>query len=311
MRDPYLYKDIDVMKNKLNIKNQEKLESAEAALTLSKLLQITDFENGSFTIEKLKSIHKHIFGDIYEWGGEFRKVNIEKSERVLNGLSVKYSDHRNVEKDAKKVIDKLNSGNNWSNLSLEQKAEKLSKLTAELWRVHCFREGNTRTTITFIELFAKSKGIEIDKTLLKSNSAYVRDSLVLSSIDEYSQGEYLTRIIKDSIVPIQGDNIRKKIIDIYIKKFPAIKNISDKAAKILDKLNVEHGKNLSIQEIKELYNKAGKKLECTYNDKELQEFRNLTDVVEELKKSKLKLNQDQAHEKSKLEKSKDIELMDL
>lgn len=308
MRDPYLYKDINVMKNKLNIKEQEKLESAEAAITLSKLLQITDFENGSFNIKKLKSINKHIFGDIYEWAGEFRKMNIEKSERVLNGLSVKYSDYKNVEKDAEKVIDKLNSVNNWSKLSLDQQAEKLSKLTAELWRVHCFREGNTRTTITFIELFAKSKGIEIDKTLLKNNSSYVRDSLVLYSIDEYSEGEYLTRIIKDSIVPIQGDNIRKKIIDIYIKKFPAIKNISDKTAKIFDRLNVEHGKNLSIQEIKDLYKKAGTKIEGVYNSKELQEFRNLTDVMEDLKKAKLKLSQDQAHEKSKLQKLKDIEL---
>lgn len=308
MRDPYLYKDINVMKNKLNIKDKEKLESAEAAITVSKLLQITDFENGSFSIEKLKAIHRHIFGDIYEWAGEFRKMNIEKSERVLNGLSIKYSDYRNVEKDAKKIIDKFNSVNNWSKLSLDQQAEKLSKLTAELWRVHCFREGNTRTTITFIELFAKSKGIEIDKTLLKNNSSYVRDSLVLSSIDEYSEGEYLTRIIKDSIVPIQGDNLRKRIIDVYIKKFPAIKNISHKTAKILDKLNREHGKNLSIQEVKDLYKKAGKKLEGIYDDKELQEFKNLTDVIEDLKKAKLKLNQDQAHEKSKLQKLKDIEL---
>ncbi|WP_394885018.1 Fic/DOC family protein [Clostridium butyricum] len=309
MRDPYLYKDIDVMKNKLNIKDQEKLESAEAAITVSKLLQITDFENGSFNIEKLKAIHKYIFGDIYEWAGEFRKMNIEKSERVLNGLSVKYSDYRNVEKDAEKVIDKLNSVNNWSNLSLDQQAEKLSNFTAELWRVHCFREGNTRTTITFIELFAKSNGIEINKTLLKNNSAYVRDSLVLSSIDEYSESQYLTRIIKDTIQPIQGDNIRKKIIDVYIKRFPAIKNISEKTAKILNDLNIKHGKNLSIQEIKDLYNKAGKKLESVYDNNDLQEFKNLTQVIDDLKNAKLKLNQEQIHEKSQLyNKSKNIEL---
>lgn len=309
MRDPYLYKDIDVMKNKLNIKDQEKLESAEAAITVSKLLQITDFENGSFNIEKLKAIHKYIFGDIYEWAGEFRKMNIEKSERVLNGLSVKYSDYKNVEKDAEKVIDKLNSVNNWSNLSLDQQAEKLSNLTAELWRVHCFREGNTRTTITFIELFAKSNGIEINKTLLKNNSAYVRDSLVLSSIDEYSESQYLTRIIKDTIQPIQGDNIRKKIIDVYIKRFPAIKNISEKTAKILNDLNIKHGKNLSIQEIKDLYNKAGKKLESVYDNNDLQEFKNLTQIIDDLKNAKLKLNQEQIHEKSQLyNKSKNIEL---
>ena len=144
---------------------------------------------------------------------------------------------------------------------------------------------------------------------MKNNSAYVRDSLVLSSIDEYSESQYLTRIIKDTIQPIQGDNIRKKIIDVYIKRFPAIKNISEKTAKILNDLNIKHGKNLSIQEIKDLYNKAGKKLESVYDNNDLQEFKNLTQVIDDLKNAKLKLNQEQIHEKSQLyNKSKNIEL---
>lgn len=311
MKDPYLYDDVAVMKNKLNIKDSERLEDAEAAITMSRLLKISElFGNGEFDIDKLQSIHKYIFGDIYEWAGEFRKINIEKSERVLNGLSVKYSDHKNIKIDANKVIKKLNNIN-WEKLSLEQQAEKLAKLTAELWRVHCFREGNTRTTITFIELFAKSKGIELNKDLFKQHSGYVRDSLVLSSIDEYSDSEYLISIVKDSITPIQGEGLRRKIMNIYKKTFPGIKYISENTAKIINTLNKDAGKNLSIEEIKQIFNDLGKKLECHYSKEDLQEFKKLTDAMDDLRKSKLLLKQEEIHhkvvEQSKIKSSELLE----
>lgn len=212
MRDPYLYEDVEVLKNKLGIKNPKKLEDAEAAITLSNLLDVEKFEAGEFNIKKLKNIHKHIFGDIYEWAGEFRKVNIEKSEKVLYGLSVQYSPYESIEKDSKNAIDKFNRIK-WKELNLDEIAEKLSKCTAELWRVHCFREGNTRTTITFAEIFAKSKGITIDKQLLKDNSKYVRDSLVLSSIGQYSEYNHLIKIMKDSISIKKDINIDKTKYD--------------------------------------------------------------------------------------------------
>lgn len=40
----------------------------------------------------------------------------------------------------------------------------------------------------------------MNKSLLKENSAYVRDSLVKASDGMYSEYQYLTRIIKDAII---------------------------------------------------------------------------------------------------------------
>ena len=45
MRDPYLYEDVDVLRNKLNIKDQEVLDEAEAdyvTLTLRELVMKDD-----------------------------------------------------------------------------------------------------------------------------------------------------------------------------------------------------------------------------------------------------------------------------
>ncbi|MHB8125802.1 MAG: Fic family protein [Desulfitobacteriaceae bacterium] len=51
---------------------------------------------------------------------------------------------------------------NWKIFSLNEKAEALSKYMAELWKVHIFREGNTRTIVTFICQCTESIGIMLD-----------------------------------------------------------------------------------------------------------------------------------------------------
>ncbi|WP_459928776.1 Fic family protein [Desulfosporosinus burensis] len=47
---------------------------------------------------------------------------------------------------------------NWRRFSLNEKAEALSKYMAELWKVHIFREGNTRTIVTFVCQYTESIG---------------------------------------------------------------------------------------------------------------------------------------------------------
>ena len=34
------------------------------------------------------NIHRYLFGDIYDWAGQYRVINIEKRERLLGGRSV-------------------------------------------------------------------------------------------------------------------------------------------------------------------------------------------------------------------------------
>lgn len=199
MKDIYLYDDVDVMKNKLNIKNNADLEKAESGITAIKLLNIDEVLNKNFKFEHLKAIHKYIFEDIYEWAGNPRIVNIQKYEEVLPGTSgVEYCDYRRIEKEASRVIKEINEFD-WDNIDFEEVVENFAIKTAKLWQIHPFREGNTRTIITFMVQFAEIKGFNLDRELLKENSIYVRKALVLASIGEYSNFGNLIRILKDAI----------------------------------------------------------------------------------------------------------------
>ena len=71
----------------------------------------------------------------------------------------------------------------------------------ELWSIHPFREGNTRTCVTFLWHYLQAHNIEFHIELIRNNPMYVRDSLVMAN---YEQKEYLTRIITDAILGIKN-----------------------------------------------------------------------------------------------------------
>lgn len=200
MKDYYLYDDFPVLRNLLDIKDEKLLEEAESNITYVKLLDIDDKICGDvFDYQRIKDIHAYIFGDLYEWAGKERGINIVKGERVLGGDTVIYADTNSIETEMKAALKELNQVN-WEVLDISETAELFSKLIAKIWQIHPFREGNTRTIITFATQFAERHGFRMNKALLKDNSEYVRDALVKASDGMYSEYEYLIGIIQDAIL---------------------------------------------------------------------------------------------------------------
>ncbi len=200
MRDPYLYDDVPVLKNKLNIKDADRLQAAEADITFIKFLNIDKLNHGQeLDFNYVKSLHQHIFEDVYPFAGQTRKVQIYKPELVLGGDTIRYSQPDQIEEHAGNVINKMN-GINWRSLSLEDRSMEYTKNIAALWQVHPFREGNTRTTMTFASHFADRNGFPLDKQLFRENAAFVRNALVKASDGMYAEFQYLDKIMKDSMV---------------------------------------------------------------------------------------------------------------
>ena len=91
MRDPYLYDDANVLKNLADIKNSELLRKAEADITGLAMAAIYDYKYDKFNTETLQDIHRNIFGQIFDWAGEFRTIQMVKYEDVLGGDTVRYA----------------------------------------------------------------------------------------------------------------------------------------------------------------------------------------------------------------------------
>src|SRR3990170_8031791 len=71
-----------VLKNKLGIKRKREMDEAESVslkLALDMLLGMYD-EKHRFTAEDIRKMHKVWLGEIYDWAGEYRQVNISKGD---------------------------------------------------------------------------------------------------------------------------------------------------------------------------------------------------------------------------------------
>ncbi|MBS5064949.1 MAG: Fic family protein, partial [Hungatella hathewayi] len=181
MKDPYLYPHTELLKNLANIQDENMLSCMEAEYTSLRLAELVMKESAScFDFMALCEVHFYIFQDIYEWAGKKRVVNIEKAEPALGGISIEYSDWQEIEKDADEILDAMNQYP-WDTVSLEMCAESFTGFLAALWKVHPYREGNTRTVVTFCSQFIESKGFYIDSDLFKDNAQYMRTALVAAS----------------------------------------------------------------------------------------------------------------------------------
>lgn len=80
MADPYLYADTPVLKNKLDIRDEKVLDLVEAEQSRANMMLLYERGFSDFTPAGLCEIHRFLFGDIYDWAGEYRIINIEKRE---------------------------------------------------------------------------------------------------------------------------------------------------------------------------------------------------------------------------------------
>lgn len=224
--DIYLYEDCKVLKNLLNIKDEKELDLAEAELSRANMMFLYDEGFADFSTEGIALIHKKLFGDVYEWAGKFRVINIQKREELLAGKSVWYTNCDNIEIELNNAWNEIN-GIKWKDYSKEEFVELIAKHFATLWQIHPFREGNTRTIAMLMAFFVEHYGYYFDHDLISQSSGYFRDALVMASLDQFSEYEHLEKILNDAIctepiedadAEIQNEPSRKEKYEKYKTK---------------------------------------------------------------------------------------------
>ena len=157
--------------------NHNELECDLVSTRIVELLQEDNFE---LSINYLKYVHKYLFQDVYEFAGEFRKIDFSKHERILNNDSVAYGDHKLLEQSLDYDIT-LEKNKNYKEMNIVDVINNITDFSSRIWQIHPFREGNTRTTALFIEKYLVSLEYNVDNTLFKGKSVYFRNALVRSN----------------------------------------------------------------------------------------------------------------------------------
>lgn len=176
-QDHYLDPETGVLKNKLGIKNEEGLQQAEASFVAWRSFQL--HENplaGRFDLEHFKAIHKVLFGDIYDWAGEIRDIDLSKGNSY-------FANHVHIVRAATPVFENLRAETHLKGLDVENFSVRAAYYLGELNALHPFREGNGRAQREFINHLAYENGYTIEWTNIS------QEDMLQASIVSFHQGD--------------------------------------------------------------------------------------------------------------------------
>lgn len=176
-RDQALYRwpESPVLRNKLNIKDQDKLDIVERLHVTRRIAQDVP-SSGRFDLAHLKTIHHHLFQDIYDWAGEIRQVDINKG-------GFWFHPHNRIEMGMADIHKRLTKQDFFKDLSAEEYAKQAGIVLGDVNALHPFREGNGRTQLIYLKQLTENAGHKIDLTKLK------REPWIEASIKSHA-GDY-------------------------------------------------------------------------------------------------------------------------
>ena len=161
-------------------------ESEEADKVAVRITEILSEKAFSFSPTELLNIHKRLFENLFDGAGVYRNYNFTKKEWVLNGDTVIYAPFDTI-KETLEYDFEQEKNFSYKGLSLDESIKHLCKFTSNIWQIHPFCEGNTRTTAVFMIKYLRTFGFCINDEVFAKNSWYFRNSLVRANYKNFEK----------------------------------------------------------------------------------------------------------------------------
>ena len=167
--------------------NSESEATEEADKVSARIAELLSEKTFAFNPSQLIAIHRHLFTGIYKFAGKIRDYNITKREWVLRGDTVYYAGADMISETLKYDFEQEKSFN-YSSVSVDEAIAHLATFCSNIWQIHPFGEGNTRTTAVFMIKYLTTLGFKVNNEIFANNSWYFRNALVRANYTNVLQG---------------------------------------------------------------------------------------------------------------------------
>ncbi|KAB7894966.1 putative adenosine monophosphate-protein transferase Fic [Rouxiella sp. S1S-2] len=152
--DPYLYKGINVLRNRLEIHESHRLLQAELELTPLRAAMI-ELGPPNMGLPHLCAIHYALFQDIYDWAGKLREIDIAKDDTPFCHFAY-------IEREGNSLMQALENEDYLVGLTQDALCERIAHYYSEINLLHPFRYGSGRAQRIFFEQLLTHAGYGID-----------------------------------------------------------------------------------------------------------------------------------------------------
>lgn len=236
----YCYPNTNVLKNKLDIRDNVKLAEAERKITFPRANEIrANPVKGEFDYNHLKSIHKALFSDVYDWAGKERTVDIAKGNNLFSRAVF-------IRDNAEKVFNNISRDNYLIGMPKDKVAERLAYHMGEINALHPFREGNGRSQRQFIGYLAKAAGFELQWN--KANPDNMLKASIQSMFGDSTKLEVILKEIAEPITLSEQRDFLKTISKSALKAFDNCGILQDRTKEIIETNEAKEPKEEEIKD---------------------------------------------------------------
>jgi len=152
-RDPYV-DAAGVLENRLGLTDPAALERAETDIAFARSVELEmGALPGDYDLDHLRAVHRHLFGDVYDWAGELRTVDIARTRFFAHAAF--------LEEAGRAIFEELAAEHHLRGLDRSAFVRRLAHYLGEVNALHPFRDGNGRAQRAFFGQLARDAGYRI------------------------------------------------------------------------------------------------------------------------------------------------------
>lgn len=187
--DPYLYPGTDVLRNRFGVRDAAALRLLEYAATTLRAAGAPAFPP---TAAGLLATHRHLFGDVYEWAGRPRTVEMAKGAARFASVAF-------LARSLGRRFDDLAARRHLLGLDAGAFAAGAAHHLSELNAIHPFREGNGRAMRLHLKHLAARAGHDLDVRRVPAAE------WIAASVEGFGGDERrMAEVIRAALVPPGG-----------------------------------------------------------------------------------------------------------
>jgi cell filamentation protein len=185
---PYLIPGTNLLRNNFGADSQAMLQDLEFVATAGRIAQWHRHLLAGVGLDDIdvRSLHHHVFADVYPWAGNYRVTELRRGEVVFAWQSSVDQEMAGIEAAARRLAA--------SDVDNGELSYEFARLYADYNQIHPFREGNGRTGTLLLHTVAALCGRQIDLADVSRDEwcAASRDSMLLRRDGRASHRPFLS-----------------------------------------------------------------------------------------------------------------------
>jgi len=175
------------------VKSKTPDREKEADLVSQHIAEILAEPTFSLTPASFVAIHRKLFRGVFKHAGKIRDYNITKSEWVLDKDTVRYESADVIAATLEYEFERERHFD-YTGLDPQETVSHLVRFIGDVWQIHAFGEGNTRTISIFTIKYLRHLGFDVTNDVFADNAWYFRNALVRANYTNLPRGVHPTPV---------------------------------------------------------------------------------------------------------------------